>query len=342
MALFDLQELDDAAALDPESPPDNRALAVETTHAGLISTEQLAARLEELLPLERIRPGQSYHVISTANWNSYDLLSHLVKATGPADFAMCIWSISNRGVQRLVDLRQAGSLLSLTSVVDPKTMSMKPAAGAMLRDASDRFGVYPTHAKVYVMIGERMSASVVTSANLTSNPRMEGCTITIDRRIGEFHRSWIQAALDRAAPFEYQEAITMTPTDLTTIKRLYLVRGLPGTGKTTLARMIAPAATFSADDYFENGAEYSFDPTQIRKALETCEARTRRAMELGVDRLAVANTFSRRHELQPYRELAERFGYQVAVVECQTIFGNVHGVSEEAIEAMRNRWEPAE
>lgn len=124
-------------------------------------------------------------------------------------------------------------------------------------------------------------------------------------------------------------------------KTLTLVRGLPGSAKTTLARDLAPHANFAADDYFtDKEGVYHFDASKIRAAHEYCQRRTRIAMQGEEKVIAVHNTFSKKWEAQPYFRLAEEFGYSVFVVECQNDFGNTHGVPKEAIKRMKDRWEP--
>lgn len=123
------------------------------------------------------------------------------------------------------------------------------------------------------------------------------------------------------------------------MKTLYIVRGLPGSGKTTLAERIAPIVC-SADDYFtdENG-RYNFDPRRLRHAHDYCLRKTRKALSAGVDAVAVANTFTQSREAKKYFEAAEDYGYSVFVVECQSQFGSIHNVPEAAVEAMKERWE---
>ena len=120
---------------------------------------------------------------------------------------------------------------------------------------------------------------------------------------------------------------------------LFIVRGLPGTGKTTLSRKIADVV-FEADDYFmDDDGEYRFNPRELANAHSHCVDRAVMAMEGGVGSIAIANTFSRQWEAQPYIDAAKRMGYAIQVIETQIMFGNIHNVPEHTIQAMRDRWE---
>ena len=57
-------------------------------------------------------------------------------------------------------------------------------------------------------------------------------------------------------------------------KTLFLVRGLPGSGKTTFAKQLSDIV-FEADMYFESNGEYKFDPSKIRDAHEWCKGHVR-------------------------------------------------------------------
>lgn len=124
-------------------------------------------------------------------------------------------------------------------------------------------------------------------------------------------------------------------------KYLFLVRGLPGAGKTTLAHLITNNV-FSADDFFYDlDGTYNFRPSQLRAAHESCKVRTKEAMELGISRVAVANTFTQMWEMAPYFELAEEMGYMCVVVISENHHGNesLHDVPQEAIDKMIDRFE---
>ena len=128
------------------------------------------------------------------------------------------------------------------------------------------------------------------------------------------------------------------------MKVLYIIRGLSGSGKTTIAEALSPHV-FSADDYFtDSEGNYHFDPSELGDAHTDCQESVETAMGkagngLGWHTIAVANTFSQAWEAKPYFELAEKYSYSPFVIECQNNFQNIHNVPLETIDAMKMRWE---
>ena len=92
---------------------------------------------------------------------------------------------------------------------------------------------------------------------------------------------------------------------------LYIIRGIPGSGKTTLARKLAPDANYAADDYFyDSDGNYKFDVTKLDAAHKWCHKAVENAMINGVPVIAVNNTFVRKWEYADYIEMAEKLGYR--------------------------------
>ena len=125
------------------------------------------------------------------------------------------------------------------------------------------------------------------------------------------------------------------------MKELFLLRGLPGSGKSTLANSIG-GTWVEADHYFlnENG-EYEFDGSKLRDAHKWCQDSVEESMNFQSIKITVSNTFTQAWEMQPYYDLAEKYGYRVysLIVENRHSGINSHGVPEEKLVQMKNRFE---
>ena len=122
---------------------------------------------------------------------------------------------------------------------------------------------------------------------------------------------------------------------------LYLVRGLPGTGKSTIAKRLT-AFVVEADMYFidKTTGEYRFNPDALECAHQWCQNTARKWMAMGVD-VAVSNTFMQHWEMQPYYELTKLYDYRIAeIVMKGAPLTNLHNVPQETINRMQARWEP--
>ena len=82
---------------------------------------------------------------------------------------------------------------------------------------------------------------------------------------------------------------------------------------------------------------YNFDPTKVHRAHEWCLQSAGGALDQ-LDVAIVSNTFTTVRELRPYFTLAATYDIVPTVVLAENTWGNVHGVPEESLERMRNRF----
>lgn len=129
-------------------------------------------------------------------------------------------------------------------------------------------------------------------------------------------------------------------------KQLFILRGLPGAGKTTLAKFLG-GDHIEADMFFEHPIRgYEFDASKLKEAHEWCRRAVESAMSAvyhskNDSRIVVSNTFTQEWEMQPYIDMAEEYGFRAytLVVENRHNGINTHRVPEETIEKMRNRFQ---
>jgi predicted kinase len=123
------------------------------------------------------------------------------------------------------------------------------------------------------------------------------------------------------------------------MKTLILLRGLPGAGKSTFAKMLG-GIHIEADHYFMKDGEYKFDASKLKQAHEYCRTSTEGWMMEGYN-IVVSNTFTQEWEMDAYYELAGKYGYRVysLIVENRHNGVNEHGVPADKLEQMKNRFE---
>jgi predicted kinase len=125
-------------------------------------------------------------------------------------------------------------------------------------------------------------------------------------------------------------------------KVLTLVRGLPGSGKSTFAKYLE-GEHIEADMFFVNKetGEYNFDPSKLKYAHKWCNDMVNYWMNTGSERIIVSNTFTQEWEMDAYYKLAEQYGYKVfsIIIENRHNGVNEHGCPDEKIKEMKDRFE---
>jgi hypothetical protein len=153
-------------------------------------------------------------------------------------------------------------------------------------------------------------------------------------------------------------------------KKLYIMRGLPGSGKSTRAHEIAMGAMVqgaqgavicSTDDFFVGSdGVYRFDGRRLGEAHSSNQSRVELAMMADTEVVIVDNTNTTHKEMEAYRRLAQDYSYEVTeiMVGGEMLFPgldgnphlfadyidmcarrNTHGVPRVNIERMARRFE---
>lgn len=123
-------------------------------------------------------------------------------------------------------------------------------------------------------------------------------------------------------------------------RRMILVRGLPGSGKTTIAKnLIGWYMHVEADMFWVNDqGVYEFDAKRVGEAHTWCQNRVYELLAAGFD-VVVSNTFTTKREMEYYFVMARDFDCVPQVILCQGQYGSVHNVPQEAVDRMTARFE---
>lgn len=120
-----------------------------------------------------------------------------------------------------------------------------------------------------------------------------------------------------------------------------LVRGLPGSGKTTIAKAISAetgAKHLEADMFFMENGVYLFDGNKIKEAHGWCQRNASDSLSQG-HCVVVSNTFVKKWEMDAYCAMAATYGANVKVLVATGSYGNLHEVPEDVVARMRANWE---
>lgn len=132
--------------------------------------------------------------------------------------------------------------------------------------------------------------------------------------------------------------------------KVTILCGVPGSGKSALARELKPDIVCSADDFFmTQSGEYRFDPSKLGEAHAQCLRKFAYQMVAygGNRHIVVDNTNTTVAEIAPYAALALAYGYEldIVTVKCspeKAHARNQHGVPFAAVQAMAKRLDARE
>ena len=119
--------------------------------------------------------------------------------------------------------------------------------------------------------------------------------------------------------------------------KLTIIRGLPGSGKSTEAKKLN-VFHVEADMFCMKNGEYCFDPKKHKENHIVCAEMVHRVLQIGCD-CVVSNTFTEVWEMQKYLDLSEYFGAEVEVVRMETTYESIHNVPGDVYEKMWERFE---
>lgn len=125
---------------------------------------------------------------------------------------------------------------------------------------------------------------------------------------------------------------------------LYLIRGIPGSGKSTFGNQLAlfniVLVSLETDKLFMNtNNEYEFDSSKLGEYHARIQEITANYLKRGIS-IAVSNTSTTEKEVNTYKDIADSVGanFFSIIVENRHGNSNLHSVPDTVIQNMKSRF----
>lgn len=130
-------------------------------------------------------------------------------------------------------------------------------------------------------------------------------------------------------------------TNIDNSPTLIIVRGWPGSGKSTLVKQLLKNLHHMEADQFlyKSDGTYHYTSGRMAKAHEKCRFDTRKLL-ISKENVVVANTTLSTKGLHEYLSVAYKVGAKVAIIECTGQYKSIHGLTRSKISDLRCKFRP--
>lgn len=119
---------------------------------------------------------------------------------------------------------------------------------------------------------------------------------------------------------------------------LTVIRGLPGSGKSTFARNRYKCLYVEDDMYYYKEGVYNYTHDLYQEAFVWLIEMVKDALDFKLD-VTVGSVFPEFRDVATFHKIADQYGAQFHVLKCVGDFENIHSVNEKDIQDMKDRWD---
>lgn len=158
----------------------------------------VARTLQEFLP--ELEHERAYLGASEGEWSLHELILHLFGRIGPASLRLSSWGLTEKPLKSILDLVLDGTAREPKLLLDHRVKLQSAAAYQLLLASGLDIRLAQNHSKVVVMRNADWGLSLVTSSNLTRNPRLEFYVVFSSLHLADSLAEWFDRVHANATP----------------------------------------------------------------------------------------------------------------------------------------------
>jgi hypothetical protein len=143
-----------------------------------------------------IKPANFIEFCTAGEFSMHHLLQYLLTVSGPANVYLSTWTIKEEPARVLHALKKSGQIKDLYCALDYRIRTLDAKHFHFIESILTGHVLTKCHAKVIAIEGEKASIAVVSSANMSNNPRIEAGTISCNSVSMRFHKEWIMDCIN--------------------------------------------------------------------------------------------------------------------------------------------------
>lgn len=155
--------------------------------------------LDKLFP--EIQNDTAIHLISSDNFGSIELLNVLVNRLDIKYIGITTWSYNTNFVEVIKSILIKG--IHVDFFVDKSMKTRKSSLYAQMVNLRDEYKNlkikvhHMLHAKITIIESDKHNISIEASANYSNNQRIENFTITENKELFNFHKTWMNEIINK-------------------------------------------------------------------------------------------------------------------------------------------------
>lgn len=120
--------------------------------------------------------------------------------------------------------------------------------------------------------------------------------------------------------------------------KLTVIRGLPGSGKSTYAKKNYDCLILENDMFQIIDGKYLWSAEGTKRAVDLCVKIADMALANGSD-VVIANTFTKKKYVYCFFNIAKKYGAEFEVIRMDNDFGNIHNVPDATLKSMKDHFD---